>query len=298
MKDVIILTGPTASGKSRFAVNFAIKNKNIDIINADSMQVYLEIPITSAQPDKEDLINANHKKYGFLNGNIQLTVGKWIEIIVQEIKTSHENERIPMLVGGSAMYIRLLIDGMANIPNITKETSQEVYEIYKILGKDGFYQKLITQDQKSIKIKPNDTQRTFRAFEVFHQTGKSIFELQANKAQSELSNYNLHKILLMPTRDEIYKSCNQRFLDMIKNGALEEIEKLIKLQYSRQLSIHKAIGVPEIISYLENEINKEKMIEKAQQHTRNYSKRQSTWFVNKFQDFDLFIKAHDIQVIL
>ncbi|QED23216.1 tRNA (adenosine(37)-N6)-dimethylallyltransferase MiaA [Candidatus Deianiraea vastatrix] len=283
---VIILTGPTASGKSRLAINHAAWHGNIDIINADSMQVYREIPITSAQPNLKDLQDASHKMYGFLNGNEQLSAGKWIDLILSEIKNSHKNGRIPMLVGGSAMYIRLLIDGMANICDVEPKISQENRNLLEKIGKAEFFKLLAEKDPMAAdKIKETDSQRMLRAYDVICQSGRSIYDWQKQKTQGFLDDFEVSKWLLMPDRQVIYKSCNERFLQQIENGAVDEVENLLKLKYDRSFTVHKAIGTAEIIDYIEGRLKYSEMIEKAQQATRNYAKRQSTWFRNKFKDF-------------
>ncbi len=287
MKSVILLTGPTASGKSALAVEYAVQAGNIAIINADSMQVYREIGIVSAAPSAKDLQKAEHRLYTFLPGSEQLSVAKWLELIEKEVKNVHLQGKIPLIVGGSAMYIRILLDGISNIPEIPDEISNEVENMLKNLGNDDFFAELARLDENAAKmIKKTDKQRMLRAFSVKKHTGKSIFDFYQNpKQKSALSDYSLAKILLIPDRNVVYNACNSRFCDMLQNGALEEGKSLIEYGYSRDLSVHKAIGVPQIIDYLEGRISHAEMVNNAQKCTRNYAKRQLTWFRNKFTDF-------------
>lgn len=292
-KNILILTGPTASGKSSIAIEIGERYKNIEIINADSMQIYEEIPIVSAQPNKLDIQKVKHKMYGIIKGDVQLNVSMWLEIIKKEINDTLSKNKIPFIVGGTTMYIRLLIDGLSDVEDVKKETKEEAEKLFNLLGKLEFYKKLIELDPNCKgKIKETDKNRMIRAFCVIKETRRSIFEMQKeSKKISILKDFEVKKLILMPERDFIYNSCNNRFIDMMKDGGIEEIESLIKLNYDRNLSIHKAIGVPEIIDYIEGRVKKEEMINFAQQHTRNYAKRQMTWFRNKFNDFEIIDRS-------
>lgn len=286
MQKVIILTGPTASGKSDLAVQYGINSGNVVIINADSMQVYKEIPIIAASPKKYDLEKVPHKLYEILTGNEQLSAGKWLELVENEIKIAHNNAKIPLIVGGTTMYIRLLIDGISQIPDIPEEINIEAKNELSNLGKDDFFAKLVQFDSKcGEKIKKTDSQRMLRAFSVMKYTGKSIFDYHNNNKPSILQNYDVKKIVLMPPREVVYKYCNSRFCDMIQDGVIDEIKALIDMKYRENSPVYNAIGVLEIIDYINEKINYENMVEKVQQYTRNYAKRQMTWLRNKFLDF-------------
>ncbi len=285
MKKIIILTGPTASGKSSLALEFAIKHKNIDIINADSMQVYSEIPIICANPPKQDLAAANHKLYGFLRANEPLSAGLWIDMIDEEIKESMGNNKTPLLVGGSTMYIRLLLDGIRKLPEVSDDIKKFAISEFNRLGKEEFFKNLCKIDPICYeKINKNDSQRAIRAFEIKTASGKSFYDKYETE-KSILSEFDVKKIALIPDVETVYNSCNLRFLDMLKDGVLDEISDFLKSEYDENLSACKAIGVPEIKKYIQGEMNLEEVISKTQQHTRNYAKRQRTWINNRFDDF-------------
>lgn len=293
--NVIILTGPTASGKSQLAIEIANILGNIVILNADSMQIYEEIPIVSAQPSKDDQNEAEHRLYGVIKGNEPISVGKWLEITDIEVKNIQSQGKIPLIVGGTTMYIRLLCDGLSHLTDVPDETSNASEALLHQIGKEKFYNTLIALDPLASCIKYTDKQRLLRAHSFFIHTKTSIFLARNEiKKKSILSDQNITKLILMPNRETIYTSCNNRFIDMINTGGIEEIESLIQLNYVRNLSIHKAIGVPEIVDFIESRTDKKTMIALAQQHTRNYAKRQMTWLRNKFQDFQTYNTKEEI----
>ena len=273
-KKALVIFGPTASGKSSIAIQIA-KKYSSTIINADSIQVYKELRLITSRPSVEDEKNFNHKLYGFLYGNQNCTVSMWLELIKKEIKESFDNNKLPIIVGGTGMYLKSLIDGISMIPNIPISVKEETNKKVKEKGLKYIYEILLNEDA-SLKINPNDTQRVQRAYNVFVSTGKMIEEwnLQNKKIIEDLE----FDIFIQDfDRSEIYNNSESRFDKMLENGGIDEVKKMLEKNYDPSLSIMKAIGVREISKYLNNEISLLDASNLAKQKTRNYIKRQITW---------------------
>jgi len=284
MHNIIVLTGPTASGKSDLAILLA-KNISGTVLNADSMQIYKEVPIISAVPDKTDGIP--HQLYSFLYGTELFSVSNWLSAVRNEIDRCHKVGSIPIIVGGTTMYIRLLIDGISEILKVDKHVIDDANLLMESIGKLEFHKKLSEIDiDAGLRIKPTDKQRMLRAYIVKMSSGTSIFDfhLQERK-QTLMPDEMVHKVAIVPEREKIYNSCNSRFLDMINNGGIEEVEQLINLKYGDTAPIFRTIGVKEIASYIASQVSKDEMIYRATAKTRQYAKRQMTWIRNNFNDF-------------
>jgi tRNA dimethylallyltransferase len=287
--NLIIITGPTAAGKSKMCIELANKLDGV-IINADSMQVYKEIPIISAQPSHEDQIQAPHMLYRYINGSEEYNVYKWLCEIKNIINDIHENSKIPIIIGGTTMYIRLLVDGIVQMPEIDRSILAKYQDIYNEIGHDAFRENIS-------KIVPNisDKTRMIKEASIYEMMGKTSAELAKILPRERfITMKNSLKIILNPDRETVYKNCNNRFVDQINGGAIEEVENLMKYEYSNNSSVMQAIGAKEISSYIKGEITKDKTIEIASQNTRHYAKRQLTWFRNKFEDFNTIATPQDI----
>ncbi len=284
---ILVISGATASGKSRLAVEIA-KITPAVIINADAMQIYQGLPILSAQPNDFDKKQIDHFLYSYFkpfdNGSVVL----WLDCAVEIINKTLNAGKLPIVVGGSGMYIDKLINGISTIPNIDKAINEEVSELFNKLGRELFIEKLIAMGDSQISIKL-DKQRLTRRYEVLLQTGRTLSFWQGNNinkffADSQFLHFNLN-----PLRQEIYKNCNDRFLKMIDCGAIDEVEKLFKtcknFTPSHRMSIFNTLGFNEIACFLGldgyQKIDYNKMVELASQKTRNYAKRQITWFKNQ-----------------
>ena len=296
-KEIYFITGPTGIGKSEFALDLS-KKINGEIINADSMQIYKELNIISARPTKQDTKIVKHHLYGYVNGNERFNVNKWCSSAVDKISALSKKNIIPIFVGGTGLYINTLINGITSIPNIPEKIKEESNNLFNEIGPENFYKLVKDLDKKSVeKISPKDTQRLKRVWEVLKYTDKKFSLWKENKNKKFIDNLKYKIILFMPNREKNYNTVNQRVLRMIKNGAINEIQELLKLNYNRNLPIMRAHGVPEISLYLENKITIEECIEKIQLVTRHYVKRQNTWWntskleiykkINKFpKEFD------------
>lgn len=277
--NIIFLYGATASGKTKLAVEIA-KKSNAEIINCDSKQVYKEIPIITAQPMRAEKQGIKHHLYGSISAKDSFSVMDWISQVVPIIHQISKAGKTPLIVGGTGMYIKYLIEGMPDIPNISAETKLYVRDMIEQKGVN--YVHNILSDDIKIKLNANDKQRVSRAHEVFIETGKSLRYWQKRPNKKFISGFNITKIYLSPDRKKLYKNSDSRFDEMIVNGVLNEIEALMKLNIDSQNPSMLSHGVPELIKYIKGEFSFQQASDKAKQNTRNYIKRQSTWFNNQF----------------
>ena len=273
-KKALVIFGPTASGKSSAANKIAEKHA-ATIINADSIQVYQDLRLITSRPSIEDENKVDHRLYGFLKGDENCTLSKWLRLVKKEINLSLDNNKLPIIVGGTGMYLKGLIDGISLIPKIPNSVIEETKHVISQSGLDFIYKILIKKNQ-NLKINPNDTQRIQRAYNVFIGTGKTIEEWNL-KNKKIIQNLKLDIVIQEFDRFEIYRGCEKRFDRMIECGGIEEIERLLEKKYDPNLSIMKAIGVREISKYLNNELSLREASDLAKQKTRNYIKRQITW---------------------
>ena len=279
MKNTIyFITGPTASGKSKFAIDLSKKIKG-EIVNADSMQIYKELKIITARPSQLDNKKIKHHLYGYVDGSNRYNVEKWCQDASQVIKSLNKKNINPIFVGGTGLYIDTLINGIASIPSVPESIRNDSKNLLEKVGKEEFYKIVKKIDEDSIKlIFPNDIQRLRRIWEVFNYTNKKFSEWKKNKNKKFITSLDYKILLFLPDRKKNYERVNKRVLTMIKSGAIEEIENLLKLNYNKDLPIMRAHGVPEISAYLKNKITLEDCIKKIQLVTRHYVKRQNTWW--------------------
>ena len=273
---IILISGPTASGKSNFAVKLA-KKINGEIINADSMQVYKELKILSARPNLKDYQKIRHHLYGFHNVKNNFSTGDWLKLTIKKINEIKKRKHIPILVGGTGLYYKALTEGLVRIPNIPVRFRNKIRSLHKELGQKSFYKKLLKLDPTSKnKINSTDAQRSIRAYEVKAFTNKSLHDWFKN-TNSYFKNEDFLKIYIDFSRQELIKRINLRTEKMLKSGAIEEVKRFIKLKVRRDKSVNKAIGIDEIKKYLNNEKDLSEIKENISIKTRQYAKRQSTW---------------------
>ena len=301
IKTVFVIAGPTAAGKSKFSLDLAKKLNGI-IINSDSMQVYKNLSILTARPTTEEMNNVEHSLYGYVDGGKRYNVEKWCRDASKVIEESFEKNTIPILVGGTGLYINTLINGIINIPSIPEEIKIESERILTKFGKDFLINQIKNIDPDSLnEININDNVRLRRIWEVFETTGKKFSEWKLNENKSFIKNYNFKLILFLPDRKKNYEIVNSRFIKMINRGAIEEVKNLLGENLNESLPVMRAHGVPEIKKYLENETTLEECIAKGQQVTRNYVKRQHTWWNSSkleiFHKFDKFPDEIDINAV-
>ena len=273
---IILISGPTASGKSKFSIKLAKKTKG-EIINADSMQVYKELKILSARPYPKDYKKIKHHLYGFQSVKNNFSTGDWLKNAIKKIKELKGRKKTPIFVGGTGLYFKALTDGLVSIPNIPIRFRNRIRDLHKNLGQKKFYQKLIELDQKSKgKINPTDAQRSIRAYEVKKFTKKSLHDWFKN-TKSSFKEDDFFKIYIDYPREELIQRINKRSEHMVKTGAINEVKRFLKLKIKKDKSVNKAIGINELREYLEKRIKLTDVIEKISIKTRQYAKRQSTW---------------------
>ena len=275
-KKIILLAGPTASGKSKLAIHLA-KKLNGEIINADSMQIYKEFSILSSRPSKFEMKKIKHHIYGTISVKKHFSAGDWFKEAKKKIDVCIQKRKIPIIVGGTGLYFNTITKGITKIPDIDFKTRSKVRNLYKLLGFKKFYEKLLELDPKvKNKILPTDSQRVQRAFEVKLKTKKSLFDWIV-KTKPEFLDFNLKKIFIDIPRNELLEKISKRTELMFKQNCISEVKKFNRLKINKNLSANKLIGVQDINQYLKGTISLEECRELINIKTRQYAKRQNTW---------------------
>lgn len=279
---LIIISGPTASGKSRLAQEVFDYFKDFSVVNADSMQVYKDLPILTAHPDDLYTNSSNYNLYSILSYDQSFSVSNWFKLAEDKIKSLWASGKIPLIVGGTGLYIKTLLYGLSDLPCISFKVRNQVNNLFAEIGIDKFYKLLQLKDPiSSARIHNNDSYRMIRAMEVFEQTGKSIVSFYKPKDSHNANFYNYLHINISPLRQVLYESCNKRFLEMISSGVFDEISALRTKPNSDKSLLVKALGYRSLSDYLDKKISLEEAIDKGQIQTRQYAKRQVTWFKNQ-----------------
>tara|TARA_B100000902_G_scaffold395400_1_gene453890 strand:- start:359 stop:1234 length:876 start_codon:yes stop_codon:yes gene_type:complete len=273
-KDLIVIFGPTASGKSKKAIDISLRHKST-IINFDSMQVYKDLRILTDRPTESDLSKCDHSLYGYLNGDEKSTAASWLNDAVDEIKKCFISKTLPILVGGTGMYLNALKNGLADIPDINVETKNETQKLFNNHGLSFLYDE-IKKNYSSTKIQENDRQRIFRSYSLLRQTGKVLEQWQLNTVPF-IDDIDYHILLTTTNRDELYPKAELRVDSMFEDVVINEVNDLLSKGYDYNRPIMKAIGVREISSFLKKEIDLEECKNIIKKNTRNYIKRQITW---------------------
>lgn len=273
---IILISGPTASGKSTFAIKLA-KKINGEIINADSMQVYKELKILTARPSKKEQQNIKHHLYGFQSVKKNFSTGEWQKLAIKKIYEVKKRNKIPILVGGTGLYFKSLTDGLVKIPKIPLKFRNKVRNLQKKIGQKRFYNQLLKLDSLvKNRIDHNDVQRSIRAFEVKSYTKVSLYEW-FNKTKKTFSDEDFIKIFINFPRIELLKRINLRVDQMFSKGAIEEVRKFLKMKVKSDKSANKIIGVGEIKRYLNKAEDLQSVKDQIAIKTRQYAKRQATW---------------------
>ena len=273
---IILISGPTASGKSNFAIKVA-KKVNGEIINADSMQVYKKVKILTARPNKKEQKNIKHHLYGVIDLDKNFSTGQWLKITIKLIEKIRKRKKVPILVGGTGLYFQSLINGLVKIPKIPLNFRNKIRAKQKKEGQKKFYKNLLKLDPKIFgRIDPNDTQRSIRAFEVRSFTKISMYDW-LDKTRPEIKDNEFLKIYIDYKREDLIKEISLRTKKMIKDGALNEVKRFLKLKIKKEKSINKVIGIDELTQYLNKQINLKESQELISIKTRQYAKRQATW---------------------
>ena len=273
-----LIAGPTASGKSDLAVGLALRlrerGQQAAIINADSAQVYRDLSILSARPRPDEMRGIEHRLFGTWDGAQACSAADWARAARREIEECHATGVLPILVGGTGLYLRTLLDGIAPIPAIDPAVRESV----RAIPVDAAYAALLEEDpERAALLAPADTTRVARALEVVRSTGRALGYWQERREGGIGDEVTLSAVVLLPERDRLYERCDERFAVMLENGAVEEVRVLLERELDPDLPVMRAIGVPELTSYLGGALSLEQAIERGTQATRNYAKRQFTW---------------------
>ena len=296
LSKIILISGPTASGKSSLAIKLA-KKINGEIINADSMQVYKQFKILTARPKKKEQKNIAHYLYGYINFNKKYSTGHWLKDAIKKIKMIKKNNKIPIIVGGTGLYFHSLINGLVKIPNIPTKIRNEIRLKQKKEGQKIFYKNLLKLDPKvKNKLDSNDSHRSIRAFEVKYYTKISLYEW-IDDTQSVFKEDDFIKFNISSDRKNLIEKIEKRTHQMIREGALKEVKKLNNLKIKKESSINKIIGIFELNKYLNKEISLDKAKELMSIKTRQYAKRQATWARGKMSSW-ISIEPHNIESIV
>jgi tRNA dimethylallyltransferase len=274
---LVLIAGPTASGKSALALTLAQQIQGV-IVNADSAQIYRDLRILSAAPTEDDLQKAEHRLYGVQDGALPCSAADWAAMARKEVATIHATGRTPILAGGTGLYLRTLLEGIAPVPAIDPEVRARVREAEVADN----YLKLRTFDAAAAgRLKPADSERINRALEVILSTGRTLGEWQEQREGGIADAVELRPLILLPPRKWLYARCDERFAHMIDQGAVSEVEALLGRKLNPNLPVMRAIGVRELSAYLLGSATLDEAIAAGQQVTRRYAKRQYTWFAHQ-----------------
>ncbi len=274
---VVIVTGPTAGGKSGLALELAEAFDGV-VINADSMQVYRELEILTARPGPAALARAPHRLYGTLPGHQRCSAGRWRVLALAEIAAARAAGKLPLVVGGTGLYLRALIEGLAEVPEVPAAVRAAAEARHRELGGTGLHAELAARDPAmAARLEPGDSQRLIRAWEVLEATGRSLAAWQAEGAKAGAATCRFLRLVRLPPRGALYAACDARFCAMIERGALEEVRALRERGLDPRLPVMRALGLRELGRHLDGALSLDAAVARAQQATRNYAKRQMTW---------------------
>ena len=294
---IFLIAGPTASGKSSFAIKLA-KKINGEIINADSMQVYKELNILTARPKQKDQKSIKHHLYGFQSVKKNFSTGQWLMFAKKKIKEIKKKNKIPILVGGTGLYFKAMTEGLVKIPKIPLKQRNRARDLQKKLGQDEFYKRLIEIDPLiKNKINPKDSQRSIRAYEVKKYSNVSLIDW-FKKTDKKFEDKDFLKIYIEVSRPDLIERINKRVNQMFKNGVIHEVKGFLKIKVKKDKSPNKIIGIKEIDKFLTGEYDLRAVKDLISIKTRQYAKRQSTWARGQmsgwqkidYRDLSVFLK--------
>ncbi|KAB2699610.1 tRNA (adenosine(37)-N6)-dimethylallyltransferase MiaA [Ochrobactrum sp. Kaboul] len=293
IKDAILIAGPTASGKSALAVHMARETGGF-IVNTDSMQVYDVLDLLTARPGADDLASAEHHLYGHVAPSVSYSTGKWFADVAALLAQPELTGRTPIFVGGTGLYFRALLGGLSQMPEVSPDVRNHWRARMEAEGAEALHRALSERDpQMAATLQPTDSQRIVRALEVIESTGKSLSEWQQTKGHVLVDDQSARKVVLLPERGWLSERIARRFALMWNNGAIDEVKALLALQLDPALPAMKAIGVREISAFLEGTMSEDEAIERSVIATRQYAKRQSTWFRNQLDKSWNFLSNSD-----
>lgn len=282
--DAILITGPTASGKSALALKLAAEAGGV-VINADSMQVYDTLRVVTARPSDDDMQGVPHYLYGHVPTHASYSTGDWLREIESLLETLKAENRLPVIIGGTGLYFKALTGGLSEMPVIPDEIRAHLRGRERVEGAEVLHAELSLRDPEvAAKLNPQDGQRIVRALEVLEATGQSIADFQRKSGPMIVDPDKARKIVVLPERVRLHDRINRRFALMMDQGAVEEVEALLAQDLPPEMPAMKAIGVSQIASMLRGEISRAQAVELASAATRQYAKRQMTWFRNQMDE--------------
>lgn len=274
-----LIAGPTASGKSALAVRLAQRleamGRRAVVLNADSAQVYADLRVLSARPTEEEMGEVEHRLFGAWDGAIACSAADWAEAAKREIAALHAEGAVPILAGGTGLYLRTMLDGIAPVPPIDAQIRSEVRGLPQVEARAALEKE---DPAAAARLAPADAARTMRALEVVRSTGRPLSAWQSERGGGIGDAITLHAAVLLPERAWLYERCDQRFASMLEDGALAEVQKLLARCLDPSLPVMRAIGVREIAALLQGELSRAEALLAGQIATRQYAKRQYTWF--------------------
>lgn len=283
-QDAILITGPTASGKSALAVQLAKRHNGV-VINADSMQVYDTLHVLTARPSDTDMQGIPHHLYGHVPASRHYSTGEWFRDATEVLKVARSQGKIPVFVGGTGLYFKALTGGLSDMPAVPAAIRDDVRGRLQAKGAEALHAILSQKDpETAATLRPGDGQRIARALEIFEATGQSIRIFQARQGPVAIDPEKALKIVVLPERALLRQRIDRRFAGMLESGAVEEVRALLSLDLKPEMPAMKAIGVPQIAALLLGTMSKLEVIETASAATRQYAKRQMTWFRNQLDD--------------
>jgi len=282
--DAILITGPTASGKSALALRLAQATNGV-VVNADSMQVYDTLRVLTARPSEAEMGDVPHLLYGHVPATRAYSSGEWLRDVQDLLPKLRAEGRLPVFVGGTGLYFKALTGGLSDMPEISQDIRCRVRLRLKEEGAEALHAELFRRDAPVAEgLEPKDGQRIVRALEVLEETGRSIADFQGRQGPMVIDPARARKLVVLPDRKVLHERIDRRFGKMLESGAVDEVRALLSLHPAPDLPIMKAIGVREIAEMLEGRMSREEVVERGSALTRQYAKRQMTWFRNQMDE--------------
>jgi tRNA dimethylallyltransferase len=293
-KIAVVIAGPTASGKSRFGVELA-KRMGGEIVNADALQLYADLQLLSARPTLAEMEGVAHHLYGTWDGSEAASAAQWRDVAITTLNQIWKKQRVPIIIGGTGLYLRTLLDGIAYIPDIPPALREAVRAM-----EPAALAAALAQDDPAMAatLNPNDRQRLARALEVVRGTGRSLRSFHGPQTDGLAQTANVITTRLLPERSELYARCDARLDQMIADGALDEVRQLDARSLPADLPVMKAVGVPELLAHVRGEMDLAAAVAAAKRATRHYAKRQYTWFRNQCEGWDVNLEIEDLVILL
>ncbi|TCV65452.1 tRNA dimethylallyltransferase [Neorhizobium sp. R1-B] len=282
--DAILITGPTASGKSALALRLA-REANGAVVNADSMQVYDTLRVLTARPSEEEMEGVPHLLYGHVPATSTYSTGEWLRDVTALLSKLRAEGRLPVFVGGTGLYFKALTGGLSDMPDISQDVRCRLRLRLKDEGPEPLYMELSRRDLPVAEsLEPRDGQRIVRALEVLEETGQSISKFQGKQGPKVIDPARAKKLVVLPDRNILHERIDRRFEKMLHSGAVDEVRELMALHPAPDAPVMKAIGVAQVAEMLEGRMSREEVIERGSALTRQYAKRQMTWFRNQMDE--------------